>query len=320
MRMWNENTTLGVTETMASTSYALPGDKITVAGRGDWLRSMFRGAFLFGPAHRKLLRAAHKGDRRELHRAEKRWARSTTTALGLTIETSGLHHVDPSRSYVVLPLHEGFADLLAIQQLPLAMVYATAEELFEWDHLGPYLLATAQPSVSRTSGPQAYRTLLRAGTTAAAREESLVVFPQGTVLGIETAFTGGAFRAAQYLNMPILPVVLTGASRVWDYPFSTLLHFGQTISMEVLEPVPANQAVTMAADIETEMKNRALSASPGPRHFVPKRDGWWDDYRFEIDPRFPELKQRVRLHRAQLEPSAVSYQPSASESGGHRVG
>lgn len=285
---------------MASNTLALPGDRIAATSRRDWIRSMVCGVYVFGPAHRRLMRAARSNDRQKLHRAERRWAHTTSAALSLTIDTSGLHHVDPERSYVVLPLHEGFADLLAIQHLPLDMVYAAAEELFDWHHLGPYLHASAQPSVSRTDGPQAYRTLLHAGKAAAARGESLVVFPQGTVLGIETKFTGGAFRAAQHLNMPILPVILTGASSVWDYPFSRQLHFGRTIHMEVLAPVPALRAVAMANDIESEMKDRALAATPGPRRYVPERDGWWDDYRFDIDPRFPDLKERVRRHREEV--------------------
>lgn len=261
---------------------------------------MVMGAYVFGPAYRQLMRATKTHDRNKLHEAERRWARTTASALGLAIETTGLHHVDPSDSYVVLPLHEGFADLLAIQTLPLPMVYAAAEELFDWEYLGAYLQASAQPHVSRTNGPQAYRTLLRAGKTAAARGESLVVFPQGTVLGIETAFTGGAFRAAQHLDMPILPIVLTGSSGVWDYPFSTQIHFGRTVHMEILAPVPARNAVSMAHELETIMKDRAIDASPGPRRYVPERDGWWDDYRFEIDPRFPDLKERVAQHRASL--------------------
>jgi 1-acyl-sn-glycerol-3-phosphate acyltransferase len=259
---------------------------------------MARGAYVFGPAQRRLMQAARTGDRQKLHRAENRWARSTSAALNLTVDTSGLHHVDSTRSYVVLPLHEGFADLLAIQHIPLDMVYAAAEELFEWPHLGPYLRASAQPSVSRINGPHAYRTLLRAGKAAAARAESLVVFPQGTVLGIETAFTGGAFRAAQHLDLPVLPVVLTGSSQVWDHPFSTQIHFGKTIHLEVLEPVPGRHAVALSGDIEAEMKDRALAASPGPRRYDPEKDGWWDGYRFEIDPRFADLRERVARHRA----------------------
>ena len=282
---------------MASNTFALPGDKITATSRRDWIRLMVSGAYVFGPAHRRLLRAARSNDRQKLHQAERGWAHATSAALSLTIDISGLHHVDPERSYVVLPLHEGFADLLAVQHLPLDMVYATAEELFDWHHLGPYLHASAQPSVSRTNGPQAYRTLLCAGKQAAARGESLVVFPQGTVLGIETKFTGGAFRAAQHLSMPILPVILTGASSVWDYPFSTQLDFGRSIHMEVLAPVPALRAVALANQVDSEMKDRALAATPGPRRYVPERDGWWEDYRFEIDPRFPELKEHVDQHR-----------------------
>jgi 1-acyl-sn-glycerol-3-phosphate acyltransferase len=296
--MGNEIALPGVSEAMDSNTYALPGNRISVANRRDWLRSMVGGAYLFGPAHRRLMRAAHSEDRQNLHQAEKRWARTTAMTLGLTFETSGLHHIDPTCSYVVLPLHEGFADLLAIQRLPLPMVYAAAEELFEWEHLGPYLRASAQPSISRTNGPQAYRTLLRTGRAASARGESLVVFPQGTLLGIEMAFTGGAFRAAQHLDMPILPVVLTGASKVWDYPFSPRLHFGRSMRMEVLAPVPANLGVATAATLEAEMKSRALNASPGPRRYFPERDGWWDDYRFEIDPQFPEVAMAVAEHRA----------------------
>ena len=290
---------------MASKTYALPGNKITTASRRDWFRSMVAAAYVLGPAHRRLMRAARSNDRQRLHRAEERWARTTTTALGLTIEASGLQHVDPARSYVVVPLHEGFADLLAIRRLPLTMAYTAAEELFDWEYLGPYLQASAQPSVSRTNGLQGYRTLLRAGKAATARGESLVVFPQGTVLGIETAFTGGAFRAAQHLDVPILPVVLTGSSTVWDYPFSSRIQFGRTIRMEVLAPVSANTAVAMANDIEQRMKDQALAASPGPRRYVPERDGWWDDYRFEIDPRFPELKEAVQRHRESMASETV---------------
>ena len=296
--MGNELSLPGVSQPMVSKTFTLPGGKVTATTRRDWLRSMVGGAYVLGPARRRLMRAARSNDRQQLHQAEKHWARSTSATLSLTINTAGFHHIDEAQSYVVLPLHEGFADLLAIQRLPLAMVYAAAEELFDWQHLGPYLHASTQPRVSRTNGPQAYRTLLRAGKAAAARGESLVVFPQGTVLGIETAFTGGAFRAAQHLDMPILPIVLTGSSTVWDHPFSTEIHFGRTIHMEVLAPVHPDAATSTARELETDMKDRALNASPGPRRYDPERDGWWDGYRFEIDPSFPDLKDRVERHRA----------------------
>jgi len=218
----------------------------------------------------------------------------------LNIDVSGLEHVDPGRSYVVAPLHEGLTDLIALQSLPLDMVYATAEELFSWDYLGSYLRTSCQPVVLRSSGATSYRALLRAGKEATARNESLVVFPQGTILGIETAFQKGAFRVAEHLDVPVLPVVLTGAAGVWDFPFSTRLNTGQSMRMEVLAPVSSKNAVESARSIETAMKDRALVVNPAPRRFDPTRDGWWDGYRYEIDSRFPDLQDAVTDHRSQL--------------------
>ncbi len=68
--------------------------------------------------------------------------------------------------------------------------------------------------------------------------------------------------------------------------------------MEVLEPVDSSEVLHCAQGIESEMKERALAAIPGPRRFNPDRDGWWDDYPYEIDPAFAELANRVAEHRA----------------------
>ncbi|MCL1593637.1 MAG: 1-acyl-sn-glycerol-3-phosphate acyltransferase [Actinomycetia bacterium] len=279
-------------------AYALPGGKLDVATRSEWVRSMIKGTLLFGPKHRKLMRATRSDDRVALHEAERTWARSAMRAIDLSVNVHGLEHIDTSRSYIVAPLHEGFTDLLALQHVPLAMIYATAEELFSWEHLGPFLRSSHQPCVSLTDGPSAYRAILRAGKQAAARHESLVVFPQGTVLGIETAFLPGAFKAAEYLDMPVLPIVLTGSAQVWDYPFSTRLTTGKSIRLEVLPAILARNAVAGARAMEEEMKDIALASTPPPRRFVPSRDGWWDSHRFEIDGRFSDLRDALAKRRA----------------------
>jgi 1-acyl-sn-glycerol-3-phosphate acyltransferase len=54
------------------------------------------------------------------------------------------------------------------------------------------------------------------------------------------------------------------------------------------------------------MKQKALQAFPEPRHFDPDRDGWWDDYGYEIDPDYPELAERVAEHRRAMPQTAES--------------
>ena len=130
------------------------------------------------------------------------------------------------------------------------------------------------------------------------RDEALVVFPQGSILGIEVAFWPGAFRLAERLDAWILPVVVTGSHRVWEYPYSPLVRFGRQVSVRVLPGVPSHEARVSARAVESEMKRVALNDMAAPaRRFRPEIDGYWDDYSYGIDPAFPELAAQVAAHR-----------------------
>lgn len=281
------------------------------------MHALARGASLFGPSYLRLLSAARSGDRRRLHIEERRWATQATRALELTIELHGIRHIDPAEQYVVASLHEGFADVLALIRLPLDLAYSATEELFEWRFLGRYLTDSAQSSLSISNGASAYREMLGAVRTAAARGESYVVFPQGSILGIEVAFHQGAFRLAAASGLPLLPIVLTGGATVWEHPFSPTLNFGQTIRLEVLKPINAVDILACAPSVEAEMKARALAAHPRPRNFVPERDGWWDGYPYEIDPNFPDLAERVARHRQSTSDAVPTRVTSSISLGGN---
>jgi 1-acyl-sn-glycerol-3-phosphate acyltransferase len=96
-----------------------------------------------------------------------------------------------------------------------------------------------------------------------------------------------------------LPAVRVAADRLggWEHPYSPVVRFGQPVHLQVLQPVPANQAVDKRRGIERRMKQIALGATPPPRRYEPDRDGWWDGYRYEIDTDFPELAGRVEQRR-----------------------
>ena len=277
----------------------LPGGKAAVDSVGAWLRVAIAGAWLFGPMYSAVIAAGRRGNRPLLHRLERAWGRQAATAARIRIELIGLEHIERDHPYVVAPLHEGFADALALLRLPLDLVFAARDELFTWRYLGPYLRAAGHPLVPTHDGISGYRALLRMAPTVFDRRESLVVFPQGTILGIESAFSAGAFHLARRFDRPLLPVVITGSHLVWEHPYDPALHLGRTIRLEVLPPIPGAEAVTGAAELEREMKRRALAVVGAPvRRFEPERDGWWDDYPYEIDPHFVDLHQRLAEHRA----------------------
>ncbi|MCH7584494.1 MAG: 1-acyl-sn-glycerol-3-phosphate acyltransferase [Acidobacteria bacterium] len=239
------------------------------------------------------------GPRRQaLHRAERRWGSMARRFLRLEVDASGLERIDPDEQYVVMPLHEGFVDAVLLLDLPLDLRFTVRDELFEWRHLGLYLRRTGQLVIPTGSSVSMLRHLYRQAAMTFDRGESLVIFPQGSILGIEAAFERGAFRLAERFDRPVLPIVITGTHRVWEHPYSSTLRYGQKVSLRVLEPVPGAEAARRARSIEQQMKGVALQAGMAPvRRFVPERDGWWDGYAFEIDPDYPELAAAIEARR-----------------------
>jgi 1-acyl-sn-glycerol-3-phosphate acyltransferase len=242
--------------------------------------------------------AARFGARAGLHRHERAWARSVRQYLRIDLDMAGLDVVDPERAYLVTALHEGFADALALVELPLDLVWVVRDELREWPTLGRYLTAGRQIVAVEGGSVAAHRSLFRQVGKRLTSGESVVLFPQGTILGIETAFRPGLVHLARRFGVEVLPVVLTGSHRVWEFPYTPVLRFGQRVSMRVLPPVVPDEL--NLAVLQRRMKQAALDPSTAePRHFVPERDGYWDGYAYEIDPAFPELRREVDGHRAE---------------------
>lgn len=231
-----------------------------------------------------------------------RSARGLTAALQIKLDVQGLEHVQPNTPYVIVSLHEGFADALALFHLPLPLRFVARNELFTWPKLGRVLRATQHVMVNPERGASGLRSMLRDAAPVFARGESLVVFAQGTILGLETAFRLGAFAVAQRYRVPILPVAITGSHRVWEHPFSPRLRLGERISMRVLEPIrleASDDLETVRLNVQRTLKRVALE--PGlarARRYDPHRDGFWDGYSFEIDPDFAALEAVIRAHRA----------------------
>lgn len=238
----------------------------------------------------------------ERHAAQGRASARLLRHLRVKLERSGLQHARGG-PFIVVALHEGIADVLALTQLPLPLRFVARDEIFAWPGVGAAITRLGHLAVNPESGAAGYRLLLREARGILAGGESLALFPQGSVLGIETAFQLGAFALARHLGAPILPVVLSGTHRIWEHPFAPTLRYGVRVGLRVLPPVPALEVLArdphdLRADLQGRMKRAALGGElPLPRRYVPQRDGFWDGFRFDIDPAFPEVFEAVRQRR-----------------------
>jgi 1-acyl-sn-glycerol-3-phosphate acyltransferase len=227
-------------------------------------------------------------------------------ALGTNLEITGLEHIRDAQNqgpFVVLPLHEGHLDFVSLFQLPIPLRFVARLETMRWPVIGPIMRDSGSIEVSPERGLSSYRAMLRQAKPIFDRGESLVVFPQGSICGLEIDFQPGAFRLAKHYGLPILPVVLSGSHSIWDFPFNPFLHGRGRVCMEILEPIPASQVSAdpeaVRVGLKRRMKARALEADfAPPRRYDPDRDGYWDGYLLEIDPDFEELYAKIAAHRA----------------------
>ena len=121
------------------------------------------------------------------------------SALELRITWSGCEAIDPDRQYLVLALHESFVDVPLLAALPLDLRFTPREELFANEDVGALLRASHHIPVPEKRSPSSTRLLVARMRAAVAAGDSVVVFPQGSLLGIEIAFQPDAWRLARML-------------------------------------------------------------------------------------------------------------------------
>jgi len=225
-----------------------------------------------------------------------RWARAVIRTLDVKLQISGSDLIEAGRPYLVLPLHDGLVDIAVLLSLSLPMTFVTRADLADEEPFDRLLQASDQILIN-PEAPSALRTVMRETAQRNAQGRSVVMFPQGSVLGIETAFQKGAFDVARTLELEVLPVVIAGTHKVWDHPFSPLISLSQPVFVQVLAPRRV-KAFEEYRTLEREMKTLALNNTwARARRYVPERDGYWDGYRFDIDPDYPDVADGVARHR-----------------------
>lgn len=270
---------------------------VTAGSVGDAARLLIPTRRLISKRRVSRLAAAASHDERD--RLLARWSAELVDALDLIVDVGGLELLGAG-PYVVVSLHEGLVDvpvLLNTISLPLTFV-ARASLDEELPVKG--LLAASGQIVINPEAPSSLRAMLRGAAQVAAQGRSIATFPQGSVLGIETAFQPGPRFVAQHLDLPVLPVAIWGSAAAWDHPFSSRVRRGVKVRVEVLEP----RLISTRAQyrqMERELKAIALTDNAvTPRRYLPSRDGYWDGFNFDIDPDFAELAADVARHRGTL--------------------
>ncbi|MCB1692402.1 MAG: 1-acyl-sn-glycerol-3-phosphate acyltransferase [Pseudomonadales bacterium] len=144
------------------------------------------------------------------------WARLNMAVSFMSLEREGEEKIAAGQSYVVVANHQSLVDIYVIYgYLPLEIKWVMKQELRAVPVLGMACEAMGHIIIDRSNTEAALKSIndarhrIQGGI-------SVVFFPEGTRsrTGALGQFKKGAFRLAQELQLPILPVTIHNTRRV----------------------------------------------------------------------------------------------------------
>lgn len=187
------------------------------------------------------------------------WSRSVLWLLLVPIKVTGRENVDPNQSYVFVANHQSFLDVFAVYGwLPNNFKWLMKKELRKIPFVGTACAVAGHIFVDR-SNPRAAMESLTYIKAQLHDGISTVIFPEGTRTrtGEMGRFKQGAFKIAMDMDLPIVPISLSGffdampRNKFYVKPFSRVaLHIGKPIDISQFNDI--NEAMT---ELHTQVKN-----------------------------------------------------------------
>ena len=165
------------------------------------------------------------------------WARSLIWSSWVRVRVAGRELAEPGQSYVILCNHQGAYDILALYGfLGREFRWVMKQELRKIPFLGWGCAAIGHIFVDRSNAARAIASL-DAAKERLAGGVSVLFFPEGTRSddGRLLPFKKGGFAMARQLGLPILPVSISGSTKI--LPKACLFPRPGTIRLRFHEPI-----------------------------------------------------------------------------------
>ncbi len=140
------------------------------------------------------------------------WARLNAFLIPVRVKVRGREHVDPRQSYVIVSNHQSHVDVFVLYGwIGVDFKWVMKQELRRVPGLGIACERLGHVFIDRSNREAALRSINQAKSRIV-DGTSVLFFPEGTRSrdGRLGSFKKGAFRMAVDLELPILPVTITG--------------------------------------------------------------------------------------------------------------
>lgn len=231
-------------------------------------------------------------------------ARTVFALQGLKFTVTGDENIPAQGGAVIAINHTGYMDFtyagLPARTSKRYIRFMAKKEVFDNSISGPIMRALKHIPVDRAAGADSYHEAvnrLKAG-------ELVGVYPEATISrSFELKeFKSGAARMAIEANVPIIPIVIWGAQRVWTKGHPKRLGRTNTpISIEVGAPIaPFEPASELTEKLHSTMEAMLLNVQ---RDYVHEPGAYWVPAR--LGGSAPTLEEANELDRAEAAEKAA---------------
>ncbi|WP_028476006.1 1-acyl-sn-glycerol-3-phosphate acyltransferase [Nocardia sp. CNY236] len=230
-------------------------------------------------------------------------ARTVFFLEGLKFTIKGDEHI-PARGGAVLAVnHTGYMDFtyagLPVRTPKRYIRFMAKKEVFDNKISGPIMRALKHIPVDRAAGAESYQ----AAVDNLRRGELVGVYPEATISrSFEIKqFKSGAARMAIEAQVPIVPIVIWGAQRVWTKGFPKRLGRTNTpIAIAVGQPIqPYEPAGDLTDELRSTMQKMLLDLQEG---YVHESNAYWVPAR--LGGSAPTLEEADAMDAAEVQAKA----------------
>lgn len=153
------------------------------------------------------------------------WANILRFIVPMRVEVTGKENIAKGESYIFAANHQSAFDIILIYGcLPAYFKWIMKEELRHAPVLGKACEKMNHIFIDRSSARASYRSIQKAKEILTCGT-SVVIFPEGTRSrsGKLLPFKSGAFKMAESLDLPIIPVTIDGTRNIMGPSISTLM-------------------------------------------------------------------------------------------------
>ena len=188
-----------------------------------------------------------------LHRFTSFWA-SLYTWLNPVwrVKVVGRERLYESGPAVIVANHLSLLDILVLFRLQSHFRWVSKQENFRIPCVGWYMTLCDYIPIRR-GDPPSINAMMRHCDRAIRGGNSIMMFPEGTrsSTGRMRSWKHGAFQIAERNRVPIQPIVVRGTAEALPKR-GFILQGRHAISIEVLDPIPANEVADRSAEEMTE--------------------------------------------------------------------